>query len=75
MAPTTALLVIDMHVLLDSMTRDALRTSRELISETWLVSDSCATTTKSRHEAALKGFGYGYGPVVTTEAVLEALGM
>jgi nicotinamidase-related amidase len=41
--------------------------------ETWLVSDACATATKTQHVAALQGFGFGYGPVLTTVEALQAL--
>jgi len=41
--------------------------------ETWLISDACATATNTQHVAALKGFGFGYGPVLTTAEALKAL--
>ncbi|KAI4123979.1 MAG: hypothetical protein LQ347_005912 [Umbilicaria vellea] len=39
--------------------------------ETWLVDDACGTANQKQHEAGLKGFGYAFGEVVLTEAVLE----
>ncbi|SLM36799.1 Isochorismatase-like [Lasallia pustulata] len=39
--------------------------------ETWMVGDACGTASKQQHESGLKGFGYGFGEVVTTEAVMK----
>jgi nicotinamidase-related amidase len=41
--------------------------------ETWLISDACATASRSQHQAALKGFSFGYGPVITTQDALRSL--
>ncbi|KAF2275395.1 Isochorismatase hydrolase [Westerdykella ornata] len=42
--------------------------------ETWLVEDACASVDQRQHEAALRGYGFGYGDVVSTEEVVRRLG-
>jgi len=42
--------------------------------ETWLVEDACGSANKRQHEAGLRGFGYAFGEVVTTEVVLGRVG-
>jgi len=39
--------------------------------ETWMVGDACASVDKQQHEAGLKAWSYGYGPIVSTEDVIE----
>ncbi|ROW09389.1 hypothetical protein VMCG_02332 [Cytospora schulzeri] len=41
--------------------------------ETWLVSDACGSANKTQHQAGLKGFGFAFGEVLTTNAVLKLL--
>ncbi|KAI1813896.1 Isochorismatase-like protein [Poronia punctata] len=41
--------------------------------ETWLVGDACGSTSEESHRRALEGYDYGYGPVMTTQQVLELL--
>ena len=42
--------------------------------ETWLVEDACGSADKRQHEAGLRGFGFAFGEVLTTEEVVERLG-
>lgn len=39
--------------------------------ETWLVSDACGSANKRQHEAGLRGFGYAFGDVITTQEVMQ----
>lgn len=41
--------------------------------ETWLVSDACGSANKMQHEAGLRGFGFAFGEVLTTEEVVKRL--
>lgn len=41
--------------------------------ETWLVSDACGSANKAQHQAGLRGFGFAFGDVLTTEEALERL--
>lgn len=41
--------------------------------ETWLVSDACGTANDAQHQAGLKGFGFAFGEVLTTEEVIGRL--
>ena len=41
--------------------------------ETWLVKDACGTENEAQHEAGLRGFGYAFGDVLTTEEVISKL--
>ncbi|CAN8095924.1 unnamed protein product [Discula destructiva] len=41
--------------------------------ETWLVSDACGSANEAQHQAGLKGFGYAFGDVLTTEEALKEL--
>lgn len=41
--------------------------------ETRLVSDACGSANKKQHEAGLRGFGFAFGEVLTTEEVLGRL--
>lgn len=41
--------------------------------ETWLVEDACGSANKKQHEAGLRGFGFAFGEVLTTEEVVERL--
>ncbi|KAI0893574.1 Isochorismatase hydrolase [Annulohypoxylon nitens] len=39
--------------------------------ETWLVKDACGSASQVQHEAGLKGFGFAFGDIVTTEEAVE----
>lgn len=41
--------------------------------ETWLVSDACGSANKKQHEAGLRGFGFAFGEVLSTEEVIHRL--
>ncbi|KAI1074515.1 Isochorismatase-like protein [Whalleya microplaca] len=41
--------------------------------ETWLVGDACGSANKTQHEAGLRGFGFAFGKVLTTEEVIGLL--
>ncbi|KUI68463.1 Nicotinamidase 3 [Cytospora mali] len=41
--------------------------------ETWLVSDACGSANKTQHQAGLKGFGFTFGEVLTTNAAIKLL--
>jgi nicotinamidase-related amidase len=41
--------------------------------EPWVVSDACGSANKRQHEAGLRGFGYGFGEVVTTKEVMDTI--
>ncbi|KUI55186.1 Nicotinamidase 3 [Cytospora mali] len=41
--------------------------------ETWLVSDACGSANKTQHQAGLKGFGFAFGEVLTTNAAIKLL--
>ena len=41
--------------------------------ETWLVEDACGSANKTQHEAGLRGFGFAFGEVPTTEEVIRRL--
>lgn len=41
--------------------------------ETWLVRDACGSANSNQHEAGLRGFGFAFGEVLTTEEVVERL--
>ena len=41
--------------------------------ETWLVSDACGSANATQHKAGLKGFGFAFGEVLDTQAVLKRL--
>lgn len=41
--------------------------------ETWLVSDACGSANRNQHEAGLRGFGFAFGEVLTTEDVVGRL--
>lgn len=41
--------------------------------ETWLVNDACGSANKKQHEAGLRGFGFAFGEVLSTEEVLKRL--
>ena len=41
--------------------------------ETWLVRDACGSANRNQHEAGLRGFGFAFGEVLTTEEVVERL--
>ena len=41
--------------------------------ETWLVQDACGSANKRQHEVGLKGFGFGFGEVLTTAEVIKRL--
>ena len=41
--------------------------------ETWLVGDACGSANKKQHEAGLRGFGFAFGEVLTTEEVVKRL--
>ncbi|CAF9941594.1 hypothetical protein IMSHALPRED_002798 [Imshaugia aleurites] len=41
--------------------------------ETWLVEDACGSANMKQHEAGLKGFGFAFGEVLTTEEVVKRL--
>lgn len=41
--------------------------------ETWLISDACGSANKTQHQAGLKGFGFAFGDVLTTDEVVAAL--
>lgn len=41
--------------------------------ETWLVKDACGSASKAQHEAGLRGFGFAFGEVLTTNEVIERL--
>ncbi|KAF2657749.1 Isochorismatase hydrolase [Lophiostoma macrostomum CBS 122681] len=41
--------------------------------ETWMVGDAMGSVDQRQHEAALKAFDYGYGPVLRTKDVLRKL--
>ena len=38
--------------------------------ETWLVDDACGTASPAQHKAGLNGFGYAFGDVFKTSAVM-----
>lgn len=42
--------------------------------ETWLVGDACGSVDEEQHRRSLNDYGFGYGPVWTTDEVLEVLG-
>jgi nicotinamidase-related amidase len=42
--------------------------------ETWVVSDGTGSSGKRQHENALKEWGFGFGDVITGDAVIERLG-
>lgn len=41
--------------------------------ETWLVNDACGSANKKQHEAGLRGFGFAFGEVLSTEEVMHRL--
>ena len=41
--------------------------------ETWMVKDACASANKKQHEAGLRGFGFAFGDVLSTQDVLRKL--
>ncbi|KAF3767505.1 hypothetical protein M406DRAFT_69646 [Cryphonectria parasitica EP155] len=41
--------------------------------ETVLVSDACGSANKTQHERGLRGFGFAFGDVLSTEEVLQLL--
>lgn len=41
--------------------------------ETWLVRDACGSANRKQHEAGLRGFGFAFGEVLTTEEVVKRL--
>lgn len=41
--------------------------------ETWLVNDTCGSANKKQHEAGLRGFGFAFGEVLSTEEVMHRL--
>lgn len=41
--------------------------------ETWLVDDACGSANREQHQAGLKGFGLGFGDVLTTKEVMKRL--
>jgi nicotinamidase-related amidase len=41
--------------------------------ETWLVKDASGSANRRQHEAGLRGFGFAFGPVVSTDEVLKSL--
>lgn len=41
--------------------------------ETWLVSDACGSANETQHQAGLRGFGFAFGEVLTTQEVLRSL--
>lgn len=41
--------------------------------ETWLVEDACGSANGKQHEAGLRGFGFAFGEVLTTEEVVSRL--
>ena len=41
--------------------------------ETWLVNDACGSANKNQHEAGLRGFGFAFGEVLSTEEVMHRL--
>ncbi|KAK5083342.1 hypothetical protein LTR70_008179 [Exophiala xenobiotica] len=63
---------------LDQILREA-NVERTVVSafnrgfETWLVSDACGSANKTQHQAGLKGFGFAFGDVLTTDEAVAAL--
>lgn len=41
--------------------------------ETWLVSDACGSANKTQHQAGLKGFGFAFGEVPSTDEAISWL--
>lgn len=41
--------------------------------ETWVGSDACGSAISKQHQAALRGFEFGFGEVLETEEVIERL--
>jgi nicotinamidase-related amidase len=41
--------------------------------ETWMVGDACGSRDEEQHQAGLKAWEFGYGPVVSTKDVLEKI--
>lgn len=41
--------------------------------ETWLVRDACGSANMKQHEAGLRGFGFAFGEVLSTEEVRRRL--
>lgn len=41
--------------------------------ETWLVSDACGSANKTQHQAGLKGFGFAFGEIPSTDEAISWL--
>lgn len=41
--------------------------------ETWLISDACGSANKTQHQAGLKGFGFAFGEVLTTDEAISMI--
>ncbi|KAI1137315.1 Isochorismatase hydrolase [Hypoxylon sp. FL0543] len=56
-----------------SITFFSLKKTSLLRMSKWLVRDACGSASKTQHEAGLKGFGFAFGDVLSTNEVINSV--
>ncbi|ETS74112.1 hypothetical protein PFICI_13978 [Pestalotiopsis fici W106-1] len=65
--------VVVCGVMTDCCCETTARSAFNLGWETWLVSDACYSVDEEQHQRSLHDFAFGYGPLWTTDQVIDAL--